>query len=323
MHFTIAGAHTLSRQNDKADLYPFYSSVFSRRPEVGRMRHPVRHIGYESRIDESTNLVFLGFEVTSPITIPDDFSCLTFTPKNVRLTQSAEYGIRAEQDVPINWLWRDTLGIHGKIWRLGDFAVDLSLFPNLGLSGSHEFWMNFNIFGTEEIENGDRVDLVEYRQAWPENFRSFREWMCTHFPPGLFGRIEHIGSTAIPGLAAKPIIDLLVEIPSFGEARKKVLPLLDDESWEYCWYNNHILLIKRDKYRGIRTHHLHLVPGGHEQWRCVAFRDFLRADKNRRAEYAALKKRLSRAFAKDRERYTLEKSDFVTAVTEEALRRGY
>ncbi len=327
MEFNIVGAYTAyadqKTDNEAVDLYRFYSSVFSRFSEIGHIGYPARHIGYECRIDENKVLVLPGFEVTEPYSIPKGFSRLAIDKENIHLTKCEDSGVLLEQDRPGGWIWADTVTIHGREWILGDFSVDLSLFWDLGFTGIREFWMNFNIFGNEEIENGDRIALVEYRGTWPDEFRVFKEWMLTHFPQDLFGRIEHIGSTAIPGMPAKPVVDLLVEIPSFGEARKRVLPLLSDESWEYCWYNGHMVLIKRDKYRGVRTHHLHLVPKGHEQWRCMAFRDYLRTDNNRAAEYIALKRKLSVAFPDDREGYTRAKSEFVRAVTEEALREGY
>jgi len=48
-------------------------------------------------------------------------------------------------------------------------------------------------------------------------------------------RVEHMGSTAVPGLSAKPVIDMLIEVPSFESARRTILPRLREEGWEYLW----------------------------------------------------------------------------------------
>ncbi len=139
----------------------------------------------------------------------------------------------------------------------------------------------------------------------------------------VLNRVEHIGSTAIPNLPAKPIIDLLIEVPDFSIASKSILPLLNDESWEYCWYNHHFMLIKRDKYKGKRTHHLHFATKDHEKWKCISFRNYLKDNPGKAKEYAALKYRLTSQFRNDREKYTIEKSDFINKTTNLAIYNGY
>ena len=79
-----------------------------------------------------------------------------------------------------------------------------------------------------------------------------------------------------------------------------------------------MLLIKRAGYKKIRTHHIHVVTEGHEQWNCVAFRDYLRSHPLDAKAYANLKNYLAGKFSDDRERYTWGKAEFIGEVLKKA-----
>lgn len=128
------------------------------------------------------------------------------------------------------------------------------------------------------------------------------------------GGIHHVGSTAVPGLEAKPIIDILAGIEDLeagracfeplGELGYLHAPYLPEEMHWFC---------KPDPAR--RTHHLHLVPEGSPRYRDeLAFRDRLRADSGLAARYAMLKRELAERHPDDREAYTEGKGAFVRAV---------
>jgi GrpB-like predicted nucleotidyltransferase (UPF0157 family) len=135
----------------------------------------------------------------------------------------------------------------------------------------------------------------------------------------LEGGIHHVGSTAVPGLEAKPIIDILVGVRDLQTARACFEPLaeldylyapyLPDEMHWFC---------KPDPAH--RTHHLHLVPFGSPRYHDeLAFRDRLRGDPQLAAHYAALKRDLARRHPDDREAYTAAKGEFIaTALSETA-----
>ncbi len=72
----------------------------------------------------------------------------------------------------------------------------------------------------------EEVTIVPYDAGWAELFRQEAEHLRVCLPARLIRRIEHFGSTAVPGLAAKPIIDMLVEVTSLRAAREKIAPLL-------------------------------------------------------------------------------------------------
>jgi GrpB-like predicted nucleotidyltransferase (UPF0157 family) len=165
------------------------------------------------------------------------------------------------------------------------------------------------------------VHIVPYDSDWPLRFDAERRLLIDAIGPWLAtGSIEHIGSTAIPGLAAKPVIDIMAGIDSL-EASRQALAVL--ERLDYCYYPYradvmHWLCKPSPAHR---THHLHLVPIGSQLWiEQLAFRDYLRAHPDVAADYAGLKRRLADAHRLDREAYTAAKSPFVQRVVAQALR---
>ena len=129
------------------------------------------------------------------------------------------------------------------------------------------------------------------------------------------GGIHHIGSTAVPGLAAKPIIDIMVGVADVDSALP-CLTLLRELGYYYAPYRPELMhwFCKPDPAH--RTHHLHLVAADSEQFRDkLAFRDYLRSHPETAAAYADLKRGLAVTHRADREAYTAAKTDFVTRVT--------
>lgn len=172
----------------------------------------------------------------------------------------------------------------------------------------------------------EHVEVVSYDSRWPDMFRQEREHLVECLPAGLVGRIEHFGSTAVPGLAAKPVVDMLVEVASLDEARKVVPPIFEPQGYDYFWRPTfgddgepfYCWLIKRDE-TGQRTHHIHMVEANFEHWDRLAFRDFLRRNPQTMREYAELKLRLAKEYPGDRIAYTEAKGDFIRRVARAAL----
>lgn len=163
-----------------------------------------------------------------------------------------------------------------------------------------------------EAVNED-IKICPYDAAWPVCFEKEKERLLGIFSRSLLG-IEHIGSTAVPGLDAKPIIDMMAAVRSMEVADSLLQPLrefgyatppdcnanLAERRW---------LLRQRG---GHRTHHLHLVKANSEGWlRTIAFRDILRKHPNEAEAYRALKVELARESATDRSRYIRGKTEFV------------
>jgi len=170
--------------------------------------------------------------------------------------------------------------------------------------------------------------VVAYDPRWPELFAAERRHLLGCLPPGLVRRIEHFGSTAVPGLSAKPIVDMLVEVRSLEETRLKVPPILEAQGYDYFWRPTrgddtppfYAWFIKRDG-QGRRTHHIHMVEAGWEHWDRLLFRDHLIAHPDAAREYEALKLRLGQAHRGDRVAYTEAKTELIARVTQAAKER--
>jgi GrpB-like predicted nucleotidyltransferase (UPF0157 family) len=158
------------------------------------------------------------------------------------------------------------------------------------------------------------IEIVEYNAAWPAQFLAERDVLQTALAEWLVGDIEHIGSTAVIGLAAKAVIDIMAPVASLEGSRDAIAAA---EAVGYCFYpykpeDMHWFCKPSPE---LRTHHLHLVPLGSRRWNeQIAFRDALRQSPALAQEYAALKRRLAQDFAHDREAYTDAKAPFIKRV---------
>jgi GrpB-like predicted nucleotidyltransferase (UPF0157 family) len=163
------------------------------------------------------------------------------------------------------------------------------------------------------------VFLVPYDPAWPRRFEEERELLERGLANWITGTIEHIGSTAVPELLAKPIIDIMVgvrDLPSSMAARDALVAL----DYQYFPYRPDVMHWFCKPSPAHRTHHLHLVPFQSRLWaERIAFRDFLRGSPDARTEYAALKASLADRYRTDREAYTDAKGAFVRDIVERGL----
>lgn len=162
----------------------------------------------------------------------------------------------------------------------------------------------------------DPITVVPYDAAWPTRFRVESQLIRIAFND-LEPKIEHIGSTSVPGLAAKPIIDILVGVHSL-DAFERHCYRLTAYGYEYVPEYERVLPDRRffkRVFRGVRTHHVHVVEvNGHYWKRYLKFRNRLRADNFLAWRYAELKRRLASRFRFNRDAYTNGKSSFVEAV---------
>ncbi len=171
----------------------------------------------------------------------------------------------------------------------------------------------------------EEISIVPYEKVWPKMFEEEAAFLRRKLPPNLIKRIEHFGSTAVPGLSAKPIIDILVEVTSLEETKKQIVPVLEAEGYQYFWRPAfgddgppyYAWFIKRNS-EGRRTHHIHMVEPDSELWDRLYFRDYLRQFPAEAKLYNQLKKKLSKKYPDDRVKYTEEKSSFILSVTKKA-----
>jgi GrpB-like predicted nucleotidyltransferase (UPF0157 family) len=161
----------------------------------------------------------------------------------------------------------------------------------------------------------DRIDLVDPDPCWPHQYDAEAAALAAVLPqvPGL--RLEHFGSTAVPGIRAKPVIDILVIHPEPRHWTRLVDPVL---SLGYIYWaenprTDRMFFVKgMPPYGSCRTHHLHVrIPA--DAAAELAFRDRLRSDDALARRYERLKEELAARYPTDREAYTGGKTVFVAA----------
>ena len=171
----------------------------------------------------------------------------------------------------------------------------------------------------------DEIEIVEPDPHWPEMFRVEAARLRGALDPALVIDIEHFGSTAIAGLAAKPIIDILITVRSIVAAQSAITPLLalGYVFWEDNPRNDRMFFVKGMPPHGERrTHHVHIMEPGDERQGQLLFRDYLRAHPDEARRYAVLKRELAQSHRYDREAYTNAKNDYVASITAKPRRAG-
>jgi GrpB-like predicted nucleotidyltransferase (UPF0157 family) len=166
------------------------------------------------------------------------------------------------------------------------------------------------------------IRLSPYDPGWPALFERERAALDSTIGEWVIGGIHHVGSTAVPGLEAKPVVDILAGVRSLEESRACFEPLarLDYVYAPYLPDGMH-WFCKPGPSR--RTHHLHLVPVDSRRYRDeLAYRDLLRADAALADAYLTLKRELAGRFEHDREAYTDAKADFIRRALMEPGRRS-
>jgi GrpB-like predicted nucleotidyltransferase (UPF0157 family) len=164
----------------------------------------------------------------------------------------------------------------------------------------------------------DEIEIVEYDPRWPALFAEEAAQLRAALNPDLIVGLEHFGSTAIPGMAAKPIIDILIAVRSLVEARETFLEPLDELGYAF-WADNpktdRLFFVKgMPPYGERRTHHVHVAEPTAEPWQRLSFRDYLITHPDEARRYADLKQTLAVRHRTDREAYTEAKAAFVEEI---------
>jgi GrpB-like predicted nucleotidyltransferase (UPF0157 family) len=165
------------------------------------------------------------------------------------------------------------------------------------------------------------VYVEPYDPTWPARFERERDLLQAVLAEWLVGPIEHVGSTAVPGLSAKPVIDIMAGVESLS-ASKLAIPALAPHGYWYSPYKPDVMHWFCKPSAEVRTHHLHIVPFRSALWHeRLVFRDALRSDVALALEYRRLKLELAERHRHDREAYTEAKTAFITRVIERAFQR--
>ena len=165
--------------------------------------------------------------------------------------------------------------------------------------------------------NKRTVIVVDYDPAWPRDFEMLRQRIWPSLADVAL-RIEHVGSTSVPGLAAKPIIDMTIVVATRDDVPKAIERLAQ---LGYVHRGN-LGIDDREAFdhpAGLRRHNLYVCPEGTiGVVNQVAVRDYLRANPEAATRYGALKKQLAERFPDDIDRYVLGKTDFVLDILRRA-----
>jgi GrpB-like predicted nucleotidyltransferase (UPF0157 family) len=169
----------------------------------------------------------------------------------------------------------------------------------------------------------DEIEVVDYDPRWPELFDQEAERLRATLDPSLIIGLEHFGSTAVPNLSAKPIIDILIAVRSLADAQASFVEGLRKLDY-VCWAENpktdRMFFVKgMPPFGPRRTHHVHVTEIHGEMWQRLAFRDWLRAHPDEARSYGQLKRRLAAEHSTDREAYTDAKSVWIDSLMRKAI----
>lgn len=162
----------------------------------------------------------------------------------------------------------------------------------------------------------ERVEVVDHDPDWADRGLRERDLLQELLAPWLTATVGHVGSTAVPGLAAKPIIDLQAQVATLDVA-DELVPVVAPHGWHYVPpeldgspYRRFFVKVRDDR----RVAHLHVMTADGRWHQQLAFRDALRADPALVRAYARLKVELADRHHDDREAYTAGKGRFVREV---------
>ncbi|MUK88318.1 GrpB family protein [Ornithinibacillus sp. L9] len=163
----------------------------------------------------------------------------------------------------------------------------------------------------------EKIDIVEPNPNWRKIGEQEKDLILNYLSSYGVSEVQHYGSTSIPNLPSKPIIDLMAKINSFTSI-KDISSVLAKHDWHYVppeldgrhWQRFFVKVINHK-----RVAHLHIMLETEERWnQQLLFRDLLRSNPHFIEEYANLKRNLAKKYAQDREGYTKAKTEFINYV---------
>ena len=186
---------------------------------------------------------------------------------------------------------------------------------------------DLDLLTVEELGRLFPIQIVKANPEWPTIFECEKSILLNILGSDISLRIEHFGSTAVPNLAAKPTIDILVEIPDNDYVKKDIIEIMDANGFHSILRTDspppYSMFVKGYTLEGFsgQCFHVHMAPTNHSGlWDRIYFRDYLIANPDVAKEYEELKKTLAIKHQFNREDYTEAKKEFVATVTEKAKR---
>jgi GrpB-like predicted nucleotidyltransferase (UPF0157 family) len=170
-----------------------------------------------------------------------------------------------------------------------------------------------------------KIVIADYDPHWPSMFENEKSRLIESIGQWVLD-IQHIGSTSVSGLGAKPVIDIMIGVRKLQETDTHCLIPISGLGYEYIKkYEDQMpyrRYFRKSQAENFLEHHIHLVEKGGEFWeRHLAFRDYLRANPKAAREYEQLKRKLAPQFI-DGNEYAAAKTDFIKGIEAKALKRN-
>lgn len=178
-----------------------------------------------------------------------------------------------------------------------------------------------------EIYRNDAIELVPYNTEWPKLAEIEIKKLFEALPKNHILDIQHVGSTAIFGMLAKPIIDIQIAVDSLKAIKPiaiNILKLLGYVYWDENPDSERLFFVKgMPPFGKKRTHHVHIVEPGSKQWKNkIIFRDYLISHPELAHDYEKLKRSLATLYTYDREQYTDAKASFINKILKNASEKS-
>jgi GrpB-like predicted nucleotidyltransferase (UPF0157 family) len=177
----------------------------------------------------------------------------------------------------------------------------------------------------EEIGKLFPIEISQYDTNWPNVYEAERERIEKNITPTLFSRIEHFGSTSVPGLSSKNTIDILMAVEFDDTQNYELIEQMKIIGYDFNWQNEggnpYMVFVKGynpDKPKQ-QTYHIHAAPQDHILWNRIHFRNYLIAHPEVAKAYEDLKRSLADKYKHERVEYRIAKTEFINEFTKKSL----
>ena len=178
---------------------------------------------------------------------------------------------------------------------------------------------------SEEIGHLFPIEISPYDTKWPKLFEQEKQFIEKNINPALFSRIEHFGSTSVPGLSSKDTIDILMAVEFKDGQTCEIIEQMKNIGYDFNWQNEglspHMVFVKGydlDEPKQ-QTFHIHAAPEDHGLWNRIHFRNYLIQYPKVARAYEELKISLANKHKYERVEYRIAKTDFIKEITDKSL----
>ena len=177
----------------------------------------------------------------------------------------------------------------------------------------------------EEIGKLFPIEISQYDTNWPNVYLAERARIENNITSTLYSRIEHFGSTSVPGLSSKNTIDILMAVEFDNTQNHELIEQMKNIGYDFNWQNEggnpHMVFVKGydpEKPKQ-QTYHIHAAPQDHILWNRIHFRNYLIAHPQVAKAYEDLKRSLADKYKHERVEYRIAKTEFINEFTKKSL----